>query len=84
MARDPGIRYIHVFYEGEPAEDGSLRPHDLESGNECDCEPKCVRISRDTILVIHDPEDGLLVVEDKNDKRRIPPPPDSFGGGTPY
>ena len=65
MAREPGVRYLHVFYEKEPDENGIIVPHDLRSGCECPCEPKGIRAGN-TIIVIHDPEDGLFVVEDKN------------------
>lgn len=60
MARLPGYRYVHVVYE--PAPDDPK--HDLKCGNECPCEPKSMGIGSDTILVIHDPQDGIVLLED--------------------
>jgi hypothetical protein len=74
MARDPGIRFLHVFYKVQPDDEGVVRPHDLRAGNECWCEPKCIRAGK-SIIVVHDPEDGILVVEDANGYRKRPERP---------
>lgn len=71
MAREPGIRYLHITYEAAPDENGVVREHELRNGNECWCEPKCVRADR-TIIVVHDPEDGIVVVEDANARPENP------------
>ena len=77
MART-GVRFIHVFYDVEPAEDGTVRAHDLLCGNECWCEPRCARVGRDTILVIHDPLDDLQTIDDDNRPKVAPPDDNPF------
>jgi len=73
MARERGTKYIHILYEGPPDDAGNIKAHDLRDGNECWCEPKCARIDDgDTVLVIHDDEDVLLVIEDGGQKA-LPP-----------
>lgn len=68
MARVKGFTYYHIFYEGEPEKDenGVERPpaHDFRCGPECPCEPKCVRTGPNSILVVHDTQDGLIVLAD--------------------
>lgn len=70
MARERGVRYLHLYYEDDPANpkepwrEGD-QPHECRHGGECWCEPKSVRIGS-TVLVVHDPEDVLTILEDLN------------------
>jgi hypothetical protein len=72
MARTRGTKYVHVFYDPSDDEDGNPREHDLKCGNECWCEPKAFSVGK-TVVVVHDPENGLIVVEDANDGGKNPP-----------
>lgn len=41
-----------------------LRPHDLESGGQCECEPKVEFLENGDALVIHNAWDGREIIEE--------------------
>lgn len=57
--------HYHIWYEHEPDEEGRIRPHDLTHGADCHCEPKAFQAAPGVVIVIHDPEDGLIVTQHK-------------------
>lgn len=68
MAREQGVRYLHIFYDDGPADarepwrEGA-QTHEFRRGAECWCEPKAVKVGK-TVFVVHDPENGLTIIED--------------------
>lgn len=75
--REAGVSYWHIAYEDGPKnpeeepwrDSDGPRTHDVAHGCECWCEPKCLRVGPKSVLVIHDPQDGLVAVRDNGEKK---------------